>query len=129
MMNNPSYKTIDEYIQSFPADVQEKLQTLRKVIKEEAPEASEAIAYGIPTFKFHGNLVHFGGFKTHVSFFPASSPMEVFKEVAQYQTGKGTLQFPLTEPMPLPLVRKIVKFRVKENLERKNKIHPKYNLI
>jgi len=73
-------KTIDDYIEPFPKDVQEKLEELRKVIREEAPEATEKIAYGIPTFTFHGNLVHFGGFKTHIGFFPASSPMDEFKK-------------------------------------------------
>jgi uncharacterized protein YdhG (YjbR/CyaY superfamily) len=114
--------TIDEYIAHYPKDVQERMEKLRKVIREEAPEAKEKIGYGIPTFTFHGNLVHFGGFKTHIGFFPASSPMEEFKsEVSKYQTGKGTLQFPLTEEIPWDLVRKIVRFRVKENLERGKK--------
>ena len=85
-----------------------------------APDAQEAISYGIPTFKLHGNLVHFAAFKTHISFFPMSSPMEAFKEeVAEYKTGPGTLQFPLDEPLPLELIRRIVQYRVKEKQARK----------
>lgn len=114
------YTNVNEYIAAFPKDVQEKLETLRKTIQKAAPEATEKIGYGIPTFVFHGNLVHFAAFKDHYSFFPASSGINEFKkELAPYITGKGTISFPLDKPFPLPLITKIVKFRVGENLKKK----------
>jgi uncharacterized protein YdhG (YjbR/CyaY superfamily) len=115
----PKFKTIDEYIVSFPSDVQEKLEKLRRVIKGSAPRAEEAIAYGIPTFRLNGNLVHFAAFKDHISFFPTSSPIPVFKkELAPYKQSKGTIQFPMDRPIPFDLVKKIVKYRVNENLDK-----------
>jgi uncharacterized protein YdhG (YjbR/CyaY superfamily) len=117
--SRPKFETIDGYIASFPEDVREKLEKLRKVIKASAPRAEEAIAYGIPTFRLHGNLVHFAAFKDHLSLFPGSSPIPVFKkELAPYKQSKGTIQFPLDRPVPFGLVKKIVRFRVRENLER-----------
>lgn len=112
--------TIDEYISLFPDDVQEILRKMRQIVRECAPMAQETISYAIPTFKLNGNLVHFAAFKDHVSFFPTSSPREVFKkELSKYKGGKGTIQFPLGEPIPYDLVRKIVKYRVKENAGKK----------
>ncbi len=117
--SRPKVETIDGYIASFPEDVQEKLEKLRKVIKASAPRAEEAIAYGIPTLRLHGNLVHFAAFKDHLSLFPGSSPIPVFKkELAPYKRSKGTIQFPLDRPIPFGLVKKIVRFRVRENLEQ-----------
>lgn len=114
--------TIDEYIESFPIDVQDMLQTLRRTIKNSAPKAVEAISYQIPTFKLHGNLVHFAAYKHHIGFYPTSSPVKVFaKELTPYKTSKGAIQFPIGEPLPLALVRKIVKFRVKESTEKAKK--------
>ncbi|KAB2881241.1 DUF1801 domain-containing protein [bacterium] len=111
--------TIDEYIESFPIDVQDMLQTLRRTIKNSAPKAVEAISYQIPTFKLHGNLVHFAAYKHHIGFYPTSSPVKVFaKELTSYKTSKGAIQFPIGEPLPLALVRKIVRFRVKESTEK-----------
>ncbi|MBL7959693.1 DUF1801 domain-containing protein [bacterium] len=111
--------TIDEYIESFPIDVQDMLQTLRRTIKNSAPKAVEAISYQIPTFKLHGNLVHFAAYKNHIGFYPTSSPIKVFaKELTPYKTSKGAIQFPIGEPLPLALVRKIVRFRVKESTEK-----------
>ena len=111
--------TIDEYIETFPIDVQDILQALRRTIKKSAPKAVEAIRYQIPTFKLHGNLVHFAAYKNHIGFYPSSSPIKVFaKELTSYKTSKGTIQFPIGEPLPLALVRKIVKFRVKESTEK-----------
>ena len=111
------YKTIDEYISAFPEDVRKKLQALRIAIKESAPKAEETINYQIPTFKLNGNLVHFAGYKKHIGFYPAPSGIEAFKdELSGYETAKGSVKFPLDQPLPLALVRKIVKFRVKENL-------------
>jgi len=111
----PKFATIDGYIASFPEEVREKLEKLRGVIRAAAPGAEEAIAYGIPTFRLRGNLVHFAAFKDHISFFPTSSPIPVFqKELASYKLSKGTVQFPLDRPIPFGLVKKIVRFRVKE---------------
>jgi uncharacterized protein YdhG (YjbR/CyaY superfamily) len=113
-------KNIDEYIAAFPGDVQKKLQQMRTAIRKAAPEAEEAISYAIPTFKFHGNLVHFAAFKKHIGFYPAPRAIEAFKkELSVYEGGKGTVQFPLDKPLPLSLISKIVKFRVKSNRERK----------
>jgi len=113
-------KTIDEYISKFPSNVQEILEKLREAIRASAPGAEEAISYQIPTFKLNGNLVHFAAFKDHIGFFPTSSGKEAFKkELSQYKGGRGTIQFPLDQPIPYDLVRKIVRYRVKENLNRK----------
>ncbi|MCB8979208.1 MAG: DUF1801 domain-containing protein [Ardenticatenaceae bacterium] len=111
--------TIDEYIAAFPADVQDILQKVRETIKTAAPQATEAISYGMPTFKLAGNLVHFGAFKTHLGFYPIPSGLEQFKEeLAQYKGGKGSVQFPFDQPMPYGLITKIVEFRVTENLAK-----------
>ena len=113
------FKTVDAYIASFPVDIREKLEKLRKTIRESAPGAEEAFAYGIPTFRLNGNLVHFGAFRDHISFFPTSSPIPVFKkELAPYKQGKGTVQFAMDQRIPFDLVKKIVRFRVRENLAR-----------
>ncbi|MBX3085915.1 MAG: DUF1801 domain-containing protein [Anaerolineae bacterium] len=113
----PKPQTIDEYISSYPENVQRILQTLRQTIKEVAPDAQETIKYGMPTFVLHGNLVYFGAWKKHIGLYPITGEMEAaFEELAQYSTsGKGTVQFPLNEPLPLPLIRKIVEMRVREN--------------
>jgi uncharacterized protein YdhG (YjbR/CyaY superfamily) len=108
--------SVKKYISGFPKDIQKILRTIRKIIKSEVPEAEEKISYGIPTFTLHGNLVHFGGFKDHVSFFPGSSPILKFrKELRKFKTSKGTIQIPFDKPLPVFLIRKIVKFRVAEN--------------
>jgi uncharacterized protein YdhG (YjbR/CyaY superfamily) len=107
--------TIDEYIAAFPADVQKILQDVRTTIGKAAPDATEAMKYGIPTFVQGQNLVHFGGFKTHVGFYPAPSGIEAFKkELSAYEGAKGSVQFPLDKAMPLRLIARIVKFRVDE---------------
>lgn len=112
-------KNIDEYIATMPKEVQEKLMALRAAIKKAAPEAQETIKYAIPTFVLKGNLVHFAAYKNHIGFYPAPSGLEAFrKELAGYKGSKGAVQFPLDQPIPLGLVTKIVKFRVKENLEK-----------
>lgn len=117
-----SYRNIDEYIGTFPQEVQEKLQNVRQTIHEAAPEAEEAISYQMPTFKLNGNLVHFAGYEHHIGFYPVPTGMEAFKkELSQYKTGKGSVQFPLDQPLPLDLIRRIVEFRVKENLAIKKK--------
>ncbi|RPJ20291.1 MAG: hypothetical protein EHM33_28745 [Chloroflexi bacterium] len=117
-----AFKTMDEYIDTFPEDVRTILNELRQTIKETAPEAQETINYQIPTFTLHGNLVHFAAFKTHIGFYPTPSGMEAFKkELAPYKGAKGSVQFPIDQPLPLSLIRRIVEYRVKENLERKQK--------
>ncbi len=119
---NTSITTIDEYISSFPEATQKLLKQMRSTIHKAAPQATEAIAYGLATFKLNGNLVHFGGYKTHIGFYPAPRGIEAFKkETAQYQGGKGTLQFPLDKPLPLDLVTKIVKYRLEENLKKQSR--------
>jgi len=110
--------SIDNYILTFPEDVQELLQTLRTVIKEVAPDATEKISYQMPTFDLYGNLVHFAAFKNHIGFYPTPSGIEKFKnELMMYKNAKGSVQFPINEPLPYELIRKIVKFRVIENTE------------
>ena len=102
--------------------MQSVLQTLRQTIHQAAPDAVEKISYGMPTFTLKGNLVHFGAFKTHIGFYPTPSGIENFKdELAVYKGAKGSVQFPLDEPLPLDLVRRIVEFRVEENLAKAGK--------
>ncbi len=114
------FKTIDEYIKTFPEEVQTILEKMRQTIRKAVPEAEEAISYQIPTFKLNGNLVHFAAFKNHVSFFPTARGVEAFKkELSQYIGSKGTVRFPLDKPIPYGLVKKIVIFRRKENLRKK----------
>jgi uncharacterized protein YdhG (YjbR/CyaY superfamily) len=110
-------QTIDEYIAGFPADVQDILQKIRMTIYEAAPDATEKISYQMPTFFLKGNLVHFAAFKEHIGFYPVPTGIEKFKkELSVYKQGKGSVQFPLDQPMPYELITKIVKFRVQENL-------------
>ena len=112
-------KTIDEYIAGFPQDIQEILEKVRVTIRKAAPDAQEAIKYQMPTFTLKGNLVHFGAFKKHIGFYPVPTGIEKFKdELSVYEGGKGSVQFPLDQPIPYDLIGRIVEFRVKENLER-----------
>ena len=112
-------KEVDKYIARFPKDVQSILEKIRKTIRKSAPKAEETINYGIPTFTLEGNLAHFAGFKSHIGFYPAPSGIEKFKkELSTNEGAKGSVQFPLDQPIPYELIGKIVKFRVKENLER-----------
>ena len=113
------YRDIDAYIAEFPEEVQALLQKLRSVIRQTAPGATEAISYGIPTFRLYGSLVHFAGYKNHIGFYPGAAPLMVFKEkLGSYKTSKGTVQFPITEPIPFDLVTEIVLFRVQQNKEK-----------
>lgn len=114
------FKTINEYISTFPKNVQDILEKIRQTIKKSAPEAEETISYQMPTFKLNGkNLVHFAAFKNHIGFYPIPSGIEAFKkELSSYKQGKGSVQFPIEKPIPYDLVKKIVIFRVKENLEK-----------
>ncbi|MCU0644926.1 MAG: DUF1801 domain-containing protein [bacterium] len=113
------FATIDEYIASFPKDIQAILEQIRATIRNAAPDAEEAINYQIPTFTLHGNLVHFAAFKKHIGFYPAPSGIEKFKnELSAYEGAKGSVKFRLDKPIPYELISKIVAFRVQENLEK-----------
>jgi uncharacterized protein YdhG (YjbR/CyaY superfamily) len=118
-MEKKTCTTIDEYIGRFPKNIQEILQQVRETIHKAAPKAEEAISYQIPTFRQNGNLVHFAAWKNHIGFYPTPSGTKEFeKELSKYHRAKGSVQFPLDEPMPLNLIAEIVKFRLKQ-LERK----------
>jgi uncharacterized protein YdhG (YjbR/CyaY superfamily) len=115
-----AFKTIDEYIDTFPKNVQVILQELRQIIRDSALEAEEAIRYQMPTFRLNGNLVHFAAYKNHIGFYPTPSAIKAFKEnLSAFKTSKGAIQFPLTEPIPFALVKEMVQFRVKENMRKK----------
>jgi uncharacterized protein YdhG (YjbR/CyaY superfamily) len=112
-------KNIDDYISSFPAETQKILEQVRAEIKKTAPDAKETISYGIPTFTLKGNLVHFAAFRNHIGFYPAPSGITAFREeLSSYENAKGSVKFPIDKPMPLDLIRKIVRFRIGENLEK-----------
>ena len=116
------FTSIDEYIASFPKNVQDLLQHIRQAVNDAAPGAQEAISYNMPAFKLNGNLVWFGAFKNHIGFYPRQSAIEEFKEkLVDYEVSKvqGTVRFPFDEPIPLGLIKEIVRFRVKENLSGK----------
>ncbi len=118
-----SFGSIDEYIASFPKDVQKIMEQLRKTIKVAAPKAGEKISYNMPTFTLNDTyLVYFAGWKTHIAFYGAPRGNADFKEdLSDYESGQGTLKFPLDKPLPLKLITRIVKFRVAENLKRTEK--------
>jgi uncharacterized protein YdhG (YjbR/CyaY superfamily) len=113
-------RTIDEYIARFPPDVRDILQKIRATIRDTAPDAEETISYGIPIFKLQGQyLIYFAGYKRHCSIYPIPAGDAKFREaISSYKSGKGTLKFPLDTPVPLKLVIKIVKLRIKENSAR-----------
>ena len=115
-------KSIDEYIASFPQDIQKALTGLRATIRAAAPKAEEKISYGMPAFALQGNLVYFAAFKNHIGFFPTSSGIRAFKrDLAAYELSKGTVRFLYGKPLPLRLIGRIVRFRVAENLRRAEK--------
>jgi uncharacterized protein YdhG (YjbR/CyaY superfamily) len=112
-------QNIDEYIAHFPENVQIILEKIRLTISQAAPEASEKISYGMPTFVLEGNLVHFAAFKNHIGFYSMPSGTSKFQqEILQYKHAKGSIQFPLSQPVPFDLISRIVKFRVEENLAK-----------
>ncbi|MDO8943116.1 MAG: DUF1801 domain-containing protein [Desulfobacterales bacterium] len=125
--NKPVINSIDEYIATFPEEVQKILGELRAVIKAAAPDAVEKISYQMPTFFLKGNLVHFAAYKRHIGFYPTPSGIEDFQdELSIYANAKGSVQFPIDQPLPLALIGKIVKFRVTENLVKaENKLNKK----
>ncbi len=110
---------IDEYILSFPEETKKKLEQLRVTINKAAPQANKVISYAMPAFKLNGMLVYFAAYEKHIGFYPTSSGIEAFKkELSIYKGAKGSVQFPLDKPLPLALISKIVKFRIKENLQK-----------
>ena len=116
------YETIDEYIASFPVEIQKILQQLREDLQQMIPDAKQKISYAIPTFTLNGNLIHFAGYKNHIGLYPGSKAIEVLAEdLKDYETSKGTVQFPINKPLPMDLIKKIVDFCVAQNLEKKKK--------
>ena len=116
---NRKFKTVDEYLSAFPANTKSVLKDLRKTIKQAAPQAEELISYNMPAFKLHGMLVYYAAYKEHIGFYPTPSGIEAFKkELSIYEGAKGSVKFPIDKPIPLDLISKIVKYRVKENLEK-----------
>ena len=120
MKDKAAIPDIDSYIAGFPENVQPLLQQVRATIKEVAPEATEGISYGMPTFYLYGRyLVYFAGFKTHIGFYPTPVGVEAFKaDLTGYKMGKGSVQFPISQPLPFDLIRKITAFRASENQEK-----------
>jgi len=114
-----NFASIDEYIETFPKETQQILKKIRTTIRAAAPDAEEKISYQMPTFYLNGNLIHFAGYKTHIGIYPTPSGTAAFKkEISRYQGGKGSIRLPIDEPMPYDLIKRIVKFRVAENLKK-----------
>lgn len=110
------FKTVDEYMSALPPDQKRILEQVRQVIKTEAPQAEEVISYNMPAFKWNGMLIWYAAYKNHIGLYPKTKAIEVFKkELARYKTSKGAIQFPIEQPMPIELIKKIVQFRLKEN--------------
>lgn len=123
MANRSTADSIDEYIAQFPPETQKVLEELRALTKASAPDAREKISYAIPTFDLNGkHLVHFAGYEKHIGFYPGASGVDTFKEeLKPYKSGKGSVQFPLGQPLPTDLIRRIVEFRVEENIGKASK--------
>ena len=118
-MGRTKFKTVDEYIAAAPKHTRSLLKEMRKIIKQTAPQAEEAISYNIPAFKFHGGLAWYAAYEEHIGFYPGASPIKSFKDdLVKYKSSKGGIQFPIGKGIPVALVKKIVKYIVKENLER-----------
>ena len=118
-MKKKTIKTVDEYIAVQPANVREKLERLRLTIKKAAPKAEEEISYMMPAYKFQGVLVYFGAYQNHIGFYPTGSGISAFKkELSVYEGSKGTVRFPIDKPLPLMLIKKIVRFRLKKNEQK-----------
>jgi uncharacterized protein YdhG (YjbR/CyaY superfamily) len=123
MPDRSTAESIDGYISEFPRETQKALEELRALVKAAAPDATETISYAIPTFDLNGHhLVHFAGYAKHIGFYPVPSGLEAFKEeLKPYKQGKGSVQFPLDRPLPTDLIRRIVEFRVEENIRKTSK--------
>jgi len=120
--SRPDFNTIDEYIATFPLEVQKILNSLRQTVFADEPAATEKISYQMPTFYLHGNLVHFAAYKNHIGFYPAPTGIEQFaRELSRYEGSKGAIRFPIDQPLPLDLIARIVKYRVGENLAKADK--------
>lgn len=110
--------SINAYIRSFPAKTQKLLRQMRATVRAAAPDAQETISYAIPTFTLHGNLVHFAAYEKHIGFYPTPAAIQAFsRELAAYESAKGSVRFPLDEPLPLGLIARMVRFRVAQNLK------------
>jgi len=117
--------SVDRYVSGFPQHIQEKLQEMRSIIRSVAPTAMEKISYGIPTFYLQGNLVHFAGYTKHIGFYPGAAAITTFKEELKgYKTAKGSVQFPLAQPLPVKLIKQIVRLRVEESVEKTEQTEP-----
>jgi uncharacterized protein YdhG (YjbR/CyaY superfamily) len=113
------FATVDEYIASFPKEIQKILESIRQTIRSSAPNAKETVSYQMPTFRLKGILVHFAAHKNHIGFYPTPSAITEFsKKLSNYKFSKGSIKFPLKEPIPLDLIKEIIEFRVKENKEK-----------
>ncbi|MEK0314718.1 iron chaperone [Cohnella sp. 56] len=114
-----AYASTDDYIATFPPEIQSLLQAVRNTIRQAAPEAKEKISYQIPTLELHGNLVHFAAFKQHIGFYPGADGIAVFKdELSAYKGAKGSVQFPIDEPLPHALIARITAYRAAQNKAR-----------
>lgn len=117
-MLGKKFSSIDEYHSLLPKSTKDKLQNLRQLILQNAPEVKEEISYNMPAFRQNKVLVYYAAYKNHIGFYPTSSPIKVFKnELKKFKTSKGAVQFPIDKPLPAALIKKIVKYRVKEDLE------------
>jgi uncharacterized protein YdhG (YjbR/CyaY superfamily) len=126
------FETVDEYLSVFPKNVKSILEQLRKTIQQAAPQAEELISYNMPAFRVHGMLVYYAAYKEHIGFYPGAGAIinGVFKnELAGYETSKGTIRFPIEKALPLGLIRNIVKYRVKQNLEKEKAKEKKKNKV
>lgn len=119
-MKRSDFKSVEEYINTFPTETQKKLRTIRQTIKSVVPEnTTEKISYQIPTFTFHGNLIHYAAFEHHFSLYPGAAPIEHFKnKLKDYQTAKGTIQFPSDKPLPVEIIKEITQYCVKARMEK-----------
>ena len=121
-MSRKTPKSFDDYVDRFPKEVRQRLQKMRLTVKKAAPKAKEKISYGIPSFTLNGMLVWFAAFKNHIGFYPRTSAIAAFKkELSAYKGAKGSVQFPIGQPLPLSLISRIVRFRVAENLSKGKK--------
>jgi uncharacterized protein YdhG (YjbR/CyaY superfamily) len=124
--DTPPVANIDGYIERFPPDIKARLNQIRAAIQKAAPLATEKISYQMPTFFYNGNLVHFAAFKQHIGFFPTPSAISAFsEELKEFKNAKGSVQFPLSEPLPLKLITRMVKYRVAENSKKPGKLRTK----
>jgi len=119
MIKSDTPTTIDDYISAFPDEVQLVLKEFRKIVNDAAPDAEEKISYGIPTLFLNGNLVHFGGYKSHIGFYPGPSGITEFKDqLSDYELSKGTIKFPLSKPLPVEIISRITEYRATENRKK-----------